>query len=112
MQYNYRSSFLVVINGHVFVCKNEEYKFEKPFFSFEPKHIFIGKAKVCERTEFSGAVNYDFDGKAVLLECENNEYVYSSGLKIFIFKTDDKIIDNISLIGNNMIPYAIIIGEK
>ena len=65
-------------------------------------------------TEISGAADNssDFDGNILLLQCENNEYVFISGLEIFKFKTDDKIIDYISLMGNNMIPYAIIVGEK
>ena len=64
-------------------------------------------------TEFSGARDKnDFDGNTLLLECEDNEYVYISGLEIIKFKTDDKIIDYISLMGNNMCPYAIIFGEK
>ena len=64
-------------------------------------------------TEFSGAGDkIDFDGNTLLLECEDNEYVYFSGLEIFNFKTDDKIIDYISLMGNNMIPYTFAVGEK
>ena len=82
-------------------------------FSFQAKNIFIGKSKVCSMTEFSGAKDSsDFDGNTILLECEDNEYVYISGLEIAKFKTDDKIIDYISLMGNNMIPYAIMVGEK
>ena len=64
-------------------------------------------------TEFSGANNsHDYDGNTLLLEFEDNEYVYISGLEIFKFKTDDKIIDYTSLMGNNMIPYAIMVGER
>ena len=65
-------------------------------------------------TQFSGAANNssDFDGKTLLLEFENNEYVYISGLEIFKFKIDDKIIDYISLMSNNMTPYAFIVGEN
>ena len=33
-------------------------------------------------------------------------------LEIFKFKTDDKIIDYISLMGNILVPHAIIIGKK
>ena len=114
MQYNYRYRYLVVIDGDVYVYKYEKCKFDQSFFSFQPKHFFIGKSKVCAMTELSGAADNssDFDGNTFLLQCENNEYVYISGLEIFIFKTDDKIIDYISLIGNNMIPYAIKRGEK
>ena len=65
-------------------------------------------------TELSGAANnsFEFNGNTLLLECENNEYVYISGLEITKFKIDDKIIDYISLMGNSMIPHAIMIGER
>ena len=96
------------------VYKSEKHKFDKLFLSFRPNNIFIGTSEVCKLTEVSGAVDNssDFDGNTTLLECEDNEYVYISGLEIFNFKTDDKPIDYISLMDNNMIPYAIIIGEK
>ena len=65
-------------------------------------------------TEFSGAADNssDFESNTLLVQCEQIEYVYISGLEILKFKTDDNIIDYISFMGNNMIPYAIIIGEK
>ena len=65
-------------------------------------------------TEFSEAADNssDFDGNTLLRQCECNEYVNFSGLEVFKFKTDDKIIDYISLMGSNMILYAIIVGEK
>ena len=62
--------------------------------------------------DFSGAVDSsDFDDNTILLEREDNEYVYLSGFGIFKLKTDDKNIDCISLIGNNMCPYTIAIRE-
>ena len=113
IQYNYRSKYLVVIDGDVHAYKNEKCKFGQPFLSFHPKHIFIGKSKICPMTEFSGANNsHDYDGNTLLLEFQDNEYVYISGFEIFKFKIDDKIIDYISLIGNNMIPYTFAVGEK
>ena len=64
-------------------------------------------------TNFSAAGDkIDFGGNTLFLECEDNEYLYFSGLEIFQFKTDDKIIDYISLMGNNMVPYTFAIGEK
>ena len=113
MQYNYRSKYLVVTDVDVYVYKYEKCKFDQPFLSFQPKHIFTGKSKVCTMTEFSGAIDSsDFDGNTILLDCENDKFVYISGLEFFEFETDDKIIDCISLMGNNMVPYAIINGEK
>ena len=98
----------------MYVYKYEKCKFDQPCLSFQPKHIFIGKSEVCHMTEFFGAANISssFDGSTLLLEFENNEYIYLSGLEIIKFKKNDKIIDYISLMGNIMIPYAIIIGEK
>ena len=64
-------------------------------------------------TDFSGAGDkIDFDGNTLLLECEDSDYVYFSRLEIFQFKMDDKIIVYISLMGNNIVPYTLAIGEK
>ena len=64
-------------------------------------------------TEFSGPLNKsNFDCNTILLQCEDSKYVYNSGLEIFEFRTDDKILDYISLMGNNMIPCTFAIGEK
>ena len=83
-QYNYRNRYLAIIDGDVYVYKDENYKFYKPFLSFNPKLFFIGKSKVCVMTEFSGAadISSDFDGNTLLLQCENNEYIYISGLEM------------------------------
>ena len=114
MHYNYENKYLVVIiDSIVYVYKYKICIFDPPLFSFQAKNIFIGKSKVCPLTEFSGARDKNvFDGNTLLLECEDNEYVYISGLEISKIKTDDKIIDYISLMGNNMVPYAIMIGGK
>ena len=65
-------------------------------------------------TDFPGAANNssDFDGNTLLLEVEDRRYVYISGQEITESETSDKVIDCISLVGNNMVPYAIILGEK
>ena len=113
IQKNCQSEYLVILDGRVYVYKKEKCKFDQPFLSFKPKHIFGGKSKVCPMTQISGANDSSgFDGNTLLLECENNEYVYISGIEIFKYKTDDKIIDYISLMSNNMVPYAIIIGYE
>ena len=111
MQHKYRNKYLVVIDGNVYVYKYEEFKFDQPFLSLEAKNIFVGKSKVCEMTEFSGLLTIVLILMAILFHfnVKKNEYVYISRLKIFEFMTDDKIIDYISLLGHNMVPYAFIV---
>ena len=114
MYYNRENKYLVVIiDSIVYVYKYKICMFDPPLFTFQVKNVFIGKSEVCPMIEFSNARdNNVFDGNTLLLECENNEYVYISGLEIVKFKTDDKVIDYISLMGNNTIPYAIMVGKK
>ena len=115
MHYNYENKYLVVIlDSIVYVYKNKICKIDPPLFTFQAENVFIGASKVCPMTEFSGASNNSsqFDGNTLLIECENNEYVYISGLEITKFKIDDKIIDYISLMGNSMILHGIMIGER
>ena len=61
IQHNYGSKYLVLVDGDVFVYKYEKNEFDKRFLSFKPKYFFIGKSKVCDMTEFSGAANNDSD---------------------------------------------------
>ena len=115
MQYIYRSRYLVVINENTYVSvyKYEKYKFDQPLLSFQVKNDFIGKSKICSMKEFSGAMHYsNFKGIIILLEVEDKKYVYISGFENFEFKTDDKVLDYISLVGNNMIPYTFATGGK
>ena len=97
----------------MYIYTYEKCKFDPPFFSFKPKRIFSGRSKVCDMTNFSGAEDKEgFDGITLLPEFEDYEYVYFSGLEITEFKTDDKYLDYTSLVGNNMVRYAIIVGEN
>ena len=76
MQYIYRSRYLVVINenNYLSVYKFEKQKFDQPFLSFQAKHIVIGKSRVCQMTEVSGAMdNSNFNGKTILLEVEDKK---------------------------------------
>ena len=103
LQYSYRYRYLVVVDSDVYIYKYEKCKFDQPFLSFQPKHIFFGKSKVCEMTDHFGANDSSgFHGSTILLECGDDEYVYISGFENSKFKTYDKNIENISLMGNNM----------
>ena len=97
----------------VSVYRYENHEFDQPFLFFQAKNIFNGESKICNMTEFSGALNnLNFDGNTVLLECKNSKYVYLSGLEFFEFRTSDEIVDYISLIGYNMTTYTFAVGEK
>ena len=112
LQLNYQSRYLVIIDDNVYFYKTEKCKVDLPFLSFQPKQIFIGKSKVCKMTEVSEAKdNLLYDGNTISLELEDIEYIYISGLEILKFKTEDKIVIYIPLMGNNMCPFAIVIGE-
>ena len=54
----------------------------------------------------------NFAGNTILLEYENSKYVCISALEFFEFRTSDKIIDYISLMGNNMTPYVFAVGSR
>ena len=115
MQYIYRSRYLVKINknAYVSVYKYEEIKFDQPFLFFQAKKIFIGKYKTCMMTEISGAPNNPkFDGNTILLEYEYSKNIYISRLEIFEFMTSVKIIDYVSLMGNNMTRYVLAVGSR
>ena len=115
MQYNHRSKFLVVINENAYasVYEYEKYQHFQPFLSFQARKTFIRKAKVCSMTDFSGALNKtNFAGNTILLESEKRKYVCVSALEIFEIRTSDKIIDYISLMGNNMTPYVFALGTR
>ena len=63
-------------------------------------------------TEFSGGLdNSSFDVNTILLECEDSKYIYTSRLEIFDFRSDDKILYYISLMGKNMTPYTFAVGK-
>ena len=114
MQHNYRNKYLVVIDGDVYVYIYGKYQFDPPFLSFIPKHVFIGKSKDCGMTEFSGAADNDsdFEGNTLLPEVEDRKYVCISSPENTEFETSDKVIDCISLMGNKMVPYTILLGEN
>ena len=75
----------MIIDANVNVYKDENCNFDQHFISFQPKHIFIGKPKVWEMTEFSGAADNssEFDGNNLLLQFESEAYVCISGLEVF-----------------------------
>ena len=111
MQYIFQPRYLVVINENTYM-KYEKDTIDQHSFIFKQKK-FIGKSKICSMTDFSGAVNNpNFNGNTTLLECEDGKNFYISGFEIFEFRTGDKIIEYISLMGNNLTPHAFAVGSS
>jgi hypothetical protein len=74
--------------------------------------IFIGKSPLNEMTEFSGGYGPNFDGNSILIKKdEKNEYLFI-GNRIFTFTSLYPIIEFVSPVGNNDVPYPYAIDEK
>lgn len=74
---------------------------DKVFKTYKPKKIFIGKSPK----------NKKFDGNSILIQLTKNSYTYI-GSEIYSFKTDSEIIDYISPVGNNDVPYPYCIDSN
>ena len=73
--------------------------------------IVITKNRMCRMTDMPGSCDiFDFDGNTIIVRIDDNECQLFSGFEIIKLSTEQKIIDSISLMGNNMIPTAIAVG--
>ena len=64
-------------------------------------------------TDISGALNNpNFDDRKIILDCEDSKYVYISRLEIFDFRTSDKTIEYISLMGKYITPFVFALGMR
>ena len=108
--------FIVYIKKDVCIYSNSEYddsdKNSIQYESIVPEEIFIGTSPKIKMTEFSKGYGKKFDGNSILLNIKNYKYLFV-GEKIIEFTTKkDKIIDFISPVGNNDVPYPCALGEK
>ena len=103
-------------NGVIKVQKLEDVTEDKNIiYKVNPMETFIGRSRLCEMTDFSGAEDKEVhDGNTILIKVgvENNKhrYVYIGGDQVCSFLTNDKIYKNISNMGNNLVPYSIATG--
>ncbi|AYV80801.1 MAG: DNA ligase [Harvfovirus sp.] len=75
-----------------------------PILTLHPKKIFIGKSPLIKMTKHSGDHGPDFDGNSILLEMEDLSYIHIA-MEIFSFSSIAKIINFVSPVGNNDVPY-------
>jgi len=96
--------FLVSINNNdVKIYKNLSND-NQPFLKFKVEKYFIGKSPLNKMTKFSGGHGKKFDGNSILLKLSDNKYIYI-GPEIYSFKPLDEIIQYVSPVGNNDVPY-------
>jgi hypothetical protein len=80
-------------------------------FTFNHQRIFVGKNPLNKMTEFSGGHGPSFDGNSLLLQNRDGKYVYI-GYLIFEFTPLTDIVEFVSPVGNNDVPYSYAIDEK
>ena len=71
---------------------------------FGVEQIFIGKSPFCSITHFSGGHGPDFDGNSILVNLDNDKYIWI-GEEIKMFKPKSKIKKFVSPVGNSDVPY-------
>lgn len=74
------------------------------------KKVHVGTSPECAMTKFSGGIGSYFNGNSILLELDNDRFVYI-GIQVYEFTTDDTITEYLSPVGNNDVSYPFAIGE-
>ena len=90
-------------NGWMYTKLIKEYK--------NVKNVYIGRSILNKATKYSRGHGKKFDGNSILVQLATNKYL-SIGWYIKEFKLDDEIVKYYSTVGNNDVPYPIILGKK
>jgi len=93
----------VIDNKNIRIYNNYD-KDKDPFLQFQFEKIFIGKSPLSELTDFSEGYGPDFDGNSILLKLNQKMYVFI-GICIYSFEAINEIVDYLSPVGNNDVPY-------
>ena len=89
----------------------------KKFHVEKPLRTILGKSEIFRMTEVSGAYDkksYDVNNILLKISEENDRHrwVYVGGDKVSSFLTDDDFYKYISIMGNNLTPFSIAIGQE
>ena len=100
---NYGRPYKIILNSDnfvsVYINDTKELLFNK-----KVSKVFIGKSPINKMTKFSGGHGKEFDGNSFLLELDDNTYQHI-GREIYTFNSYNKIINYVSPVGNNDVPY-------
>jgi len=106
---NFSRPFTAVIkNNHVKIYNN---KINSKIYDLQVNKIFVGKSPLIRMTKYSECVGDKYDGNSILLYLGNNTYKYI-GECIYTFEALSPIIDYVSPIGNNDVPYPYAIDNN
>jgi len=108
-RFNYSYTYCVWISSDstiVHIYEFEPFEFNKSVFigEFYPVRVFIGKSEWSPMTIVSDGYGSKFDGNSILLCIEDRKYIYI-GKNMYSFTSENEIIQYLSPIGNNDIPY-------
>ncbi len=78
---------------------------------FEPVNVFVGISQLNPMTQYSGGHGTSFEGNSILLHLGTNKYVFI-GSNIFSFRTTHEIVEYMSPVGNNDVPYPYAIDSQ
>lgn len=95
------------------LVKIQEYESHRLLFDIYSDRIFIGKSPKIPMTIFSGGFGPRFNGNSILLKLNADEpltYMYV-GDKIIIFRAKSPIVEYVSPVGNNGVPYPWAVDE-
>jgi hypothetical protein len=102
-----------IIGKEVRVYKNNtDYTVNESFLInvYHAEKIWIGVSPLNKMTEFSGGHGERFNGNSILIKLENDKYIYI-GDKIKEFNSKSPIVEYVSPVGNNCVPYPYAIDE-
>jgi hypothetical protein len=111
---NYEKPYLVIIKDDLAEVykSNKDNKYEKLYKKYKFIKKYIGKSsglsKACAHKKEDSKL---FNGNTILLQLSLNKFVYI-GSKIYEFNIKEKVIKYYSPVGNNDIPYPIILTDK
>lgn len=91
----------------------EDEKYSKfPIFAFlNPKKVFIGISSENDIINYGGSYGEEYDGNTILINTDGNNYVYI-GSEIYSFTAKSEIIEYVSNVGNNDVPYPYAIDKE
>ena len=110
IHYNYDKPYKVELYDNIVKVYDRNNKDNLTVYDNTEK-IFIGKSPKNEMTINSGNYGKEFDGNTFLISLKNGNYVYIGAL-IYEFKPESEIVEYVSPIGNNDVPYPYAIDRN